>query len=333
FVLVEFKQGEHGTIAETETTKYWVNPTAGKTVADVTKPAVTPEEGYKHTGWDKTDDTAITEALEVTAQYKKKVVTEDPKDEDYVKVDFATSKGTLDGTSEYWVLKNEEVELTAPTVNMGQITDYTFKAWDPAVKTTYTEDTTHNATFNYAGDDIVPQKPGEDKPDVPADFVLVEFKQGEHGTIAETETTKYWVNPTAGKTVADVTKPAVTPEEGYKHTGWDKTDDTAITEALEVTAQYKKKVVTEDPKDEDYVKVDFATGKGTLDGTSEYWVLKNEEVELTAPTVNMGQITDYTFKAWDPAVKTTYTEDTTHNATFNYAGDDIVPQKPGEDKP
>ena len=331
FVKVDFSAGDHGTIAADQTVIYWVNPDAGKTLADITKPTVTANEGWKFTGWDKADTEQIGAAgLTVTAQYKEKVVTTDPQDTDYVKVNFATSKGTLTGQAEYWVLKNETVSLTVPTVDMGTITDYTFKAWNPAVKTTYTEDTTHNATFTYSGEDVVPQ-PGEDKPDVPDNFVLVEFKAGDHGTFAGGAVTKYWVNPDAGKTLADVTKPTVVANKDYKFTSWDKEDTTAITGALEVTAQYKAKVVTTDPQDPDYVKVNFATSKGTLEGTAEYWVLKDTEVTVAAPTVK--DLTGYEFKAWDPAVKTTYTEDTTHNATFNYTGDDIIPVPDPENPP
>ena len=332
FVLVEYKAGDHGTFAGGAVTKYWVNPDAGKTLADITKPGIDAAEGWKHTGWDKADTEKIGAAgLTVTAQYKEKVVTTDPQDTDYVKVNFATSKGTLTGQAEYWVLKNETVSLTVPTVDMGTITDYTFKAWNPAVKTTYTEDTTHNATFTYSGEDVVPQ-PGEDKPNVPDNFVLVEFKAGENGTFAGGAVTKYWVNPDAGKTLADVTKPTVVANEGWKFTGWDKEDTEKIGAAgLTVTAQYKEKVVTEDPKDPDYVKVNFATSRGTLEGTSEYWVLKDTEVTVQAPTVK--DLTGYEFKAWDPAVKTTYTEDTTHNATFNYTGDDIIPVPDPENPP
>ena len=240
FVKVEFKAGDNGTFEKVEgkdqTTIFWVNPTAKKKVSDLTKPTVTANDGWKHTGWDKADTEEITDAMDITAQYKKKVVTEDPQDTtNYAHVTFTTTKGTVSGQAEYWVLKNETVSITAPTVNMGTITDYTFKAWDPAVKTTYAEDTVHNATFNYTGNDIVPQ-PGDDKPNVPDNFVLVEFKAGDHGTLEGT--TKYWVNPDAGKTLENIDKPTVTPEGNWTHTGWDKADTTAITEALKVTAQY-----------------------------------------------------------------------------------------------
>ena len=327
FVLVEFLPGDHGTLEGT--TKYWVNPKAGKTLANVDKPTVKANEDFKHTGWDKEDTTAITKALKVTAQYKKKVVTENPNDEAYVKVSFETTKGTVEGTKEYWVLKDEKVKFAVPTVNMGTITDYAFKAWNPAVAESYGADTVHKATFNYTGNDIVPQ-PGDEKPNVPDKFVLVEFLPGENGTLEGT--TKYWVNPEAGKTLADVKKPTVKANEDFKHTGWDKEDTTAITKALKVTAQYKKKVVTENPNDEAYVKVSFETTKGTVEGTKEYWVLKDEKVKFAVPTVNMGTITDYAFKAWNPAVAESYGADTVHKATFNYAGKDIVPQ-PGDEKP
>ena len=299
FVLVEFKQGDHGTIAETETTKYWVNPTAKKTLAEVTKPAVTANEGFKHTGWDTADTEEIKANLTVTAQYKEKVVTTDPQDTDYVKVNFVTSKGSLDGTSEYWVLKDTEVTVSAPTVT--GLTNYEFKAWDPEVKTTYKENTTHNATFNYAGDDIVPQKPGEEKPDVPADFVLVEFKAGANGTIAETETTKYWVNPDANKTLADVKKPSVTANEGWEHTGWDKTDDTAITKALEVTAEYTQnqsivanpvqkyhEPTVDEPTDDQYIEGILPEGKTLPKDATVELVVKNgdnyEKVDVPVTT-------------------------------------------------
>ncbi|MEF3318189.1 hypothetical protein, partial [Peptoniphilus grossensis] len=215
------KAGDHGTLSGT--TKYWVNPEAGKTLADVTKPTVTPENNWKHTGWDKEDTTAITKALEVKAQYKAKVVTENPNDQDYVKVDFAAgAHGTIaaDATKEYWVLKNEEVTLAAPSVtaNEGWTQKTGADAWDKPLTASYTTDTTITAQYNYNGNDVVPQ-PGDDKPNVPDNFVLVEFKAGDHGTLSGT--TKYWVNPEAGKTLADVTKPTVTPENNWKHTGWD----------------------------------------------------------------------------------------------------------------
>gem|GEM_PF-4322437 len=241
YVSVTFQPGDHGTIASTETTKYWVNPGAGKKLSDVTKPEVKAADGYKFTVWDKEDTTSITAALEVTAQYKKKVVTENPNDTDYAKVAFVTDKGTVTGTKEYWVLKGEKVEFTAPTVDLTGVEGYTFKAWNPVVAESYSVDTTHNATFTYTGKDIVPQKPGENKPELPENFVLVEFKAGSHGTIAADQTVIYWVNPEKSVTL---TAPTVTANAGWvQKTGeeaWDKPLTGKFATATDITAQYQE---------------------------------------------------------------------------------------------
>ena len=246
FVLVEFKEGTNGTL--TGTTKYWVNPTAGKKLSDIVHPSVTANEGWKHTGWDKTEDTEINNALEVTAKYLKKVLTEQPTEnvEKYVKVEFKQGEhGTIADaeTSAYWVLKDEAVTLTPPIVNPN--TGYAQKtgdeAWSPRLKTSYSTDTEHVAQYDYNGKDVIPQ-PGSEKPDnVPDNFVLVEFKPGDHGSIASTETVKYWVNPTK---LVTLTPPTVTPYAGYEQEkglgAWDKYLRDMFTEDTVITAQYRK---------------------------------------------------------------------------------------------
>lgn len=246
FVLVEFKPGDHGTIAGT--TKYWVNPTAGKKLSDIAHPSVTANDGWKHTGWDKTEYTEINNALKVTAKYLEKVLTEQPTEnaEKYVKVKFKQGEhGTIDAnaTSTYWVLKDEAVTLTPPTVISD--TGYAQKtgdgAWSPKVETSYSGDTEHVAQYDYNGDDVISQ-PGPEKPDnVPENFVLVEFKPGDHGSIASTETVKYWVNPTR---IVTLTPPSVTPNAGYEQEkglgAWDKYLRDMFTKNTVITAQYRK---------------------------------------------------------------------------------------------
>ena len=299
FVLVEFKQGEHGSLDGT--TKYWVNPEAGKKVSDLTKPTVKAEENFKHTGWDKEDTTEIKAAMEITAKYKEKVVTKDPEDTDYVKVDFTTTKGSLKGNSEFWVLKDEKVTLTAPIVE--GLTGYTFKAWDPEVKTSYSKDTTHKATFDYSGKDIIPQD-GNDKPDnVPENFVLVEFKAGDYGKLEGT--TKYWVNP--NKEVDLTSKaPTVTPDNGYNQkegfNAWDHILKSTFKQNTTITAQYDspKNIIPQKGEDkpanvpDNYVLVEFKSGdNGTLEGTTKYWVnpyagLKNSDLVEPKIKANIG---------------------------------------------
>ena len=447
YLKVTFKEGDHGIISASQTTIYWVNPYKEVTL---TAPAVTANADYKHTAWkynvnsqDKTTSgTDATKTVkdtfaadtDITAQYKKKVVdTEEPKvpgttnpDNEYVKVEFvAKDHGKIkDGeTKEYWVLKDETVELKTPAVEAK--TNYAFKEWKEPVQTSYSKDTTHNAVFAYTGENVVPQKPGEEKPDVPADFVKVVFDKGANGEFAADATTTYWVNP---KVKVTVTAPAVTANDDYKHVAWtygtkevntlESVTDTFTAEETTITAKYLKKVLeekpttdtdayvevkfnaesngklpedktvksywvlkdtpvkfdvptvtanpgwkfikydpavktsysqdtehkaqykkiieTKDPKDKDYVKVTFdPAAQGSIKtGSAEVWVLKDVTIDKTKITPEIEvKDTNYAFKEWTPAVKDKYTEDTKHVASYTYNGKDVVPQKPGEDKP
>ena len=440
YVKVIFKEGDHGVISASQTTILWVNPDKEVTL---TAPAVTANADYKHTAWKynvnsqdkttsgtdatKTVKDKFTKETEITAKYLKKVETTNPNDtENYVKVDFvAKGQGKIKAgeTAVYWVLKDVTVELKTPAVEPNA--NYAFKEWNPAVQTSYSENKTHNAVFVYTGKDVVPQKPGEEKPDVPSNFVEVVFDQGDHGTIATGATTTYWVNPAKEVTV---TAPKVTANDDYKHVAWtygtkeetnlqsvtdsftekqtiitakylkkvledepetdkdayvkvtfkseangklteDKTEksywvlkDTPVTlteptvtanpgwkfikydpavktsysQDTEHKAQYKKIIETKDPKDKDYVKVTFDPGKqGSIKAGSnaEVWVLKDETIDPTAITPQLEVKTGYAFKEWTPVVQTSYSEDTKHVASYTYNGKDVVPQKPGEDKP
>ncbi|WP_020693782.1 InlB B-repeat-containing protein [Peptoniphilus grossensis] len=448
YVKVTFKEGDHGLISASQTTIYWVNPDKEVTL---TAPAVTANADYKHTAWtysvnsqnkttsgaDATTSVKDTFAVDtdITAQYKKKVVpgpdqpnvpgTTNP-DNEYVKVEFvAKDHGKIkDGeTKEYWVLKDETVELKTPAVEAK--TNYAFKEWKEPVQTSYSKDTTHNAVFAYTGENVVPQKPGEEKPDVPADFVKVVFDKGANGEFAADATTTYWVNP---KVKVTVTAPAVTANDDYKHVAWtygtkevntlESVTDTFTAEETTITAKYLKKVLeekpttdtdayvevkfnaesngklpedktvksywvlkdtpvkfdvptvtanpgwkfikydpavktsysqdtehkaqykkiieTKDPKDKDYVKVTFdPAAQGSIKtGSAEVWVLKDVTIDKTKITPEIEvKDTNYAFKEWTPAVKDKYTEDTKHVASYTYNGKDVVPQKPGEDKP
>ncbi len=361
YLKVTFKEGDHGIISASQTTIYWVNPDKEVTL---TAPAVTANADYKHTAWkynvnsqDKTTSgTDATKTVkdtfaadtDITAQYKKKVVdTEEPKvpgtntpDSDYVKVDFkAETHGKIkDGeTSVYWVLKNEIVELKTPAVEAKA--NYAFKEWKEPVQTSYKKDTTHKAVFAYTGDNVVPQKPGDEKPDVPADFVQVIFNQGTNGTIATGATTTYWVKPNVEVTV---TAPAVTANDDYKHVAWtygtkevntlESVTDTFTAEKTTITAKYLKKVLEEKPTtDTDaYVEVKFnAESNGKLPEdkiVKSYWVLKDTPVTLTEPTVTANP--GWKFIKYDPAVQISYSKDTEHKAQYKK----IIETKDPKDK-
>ena len=256
FVLVEFKSGSNGSLAGT--TKYWVKPSAGIKLSDITHPSVTANKEWKNTGWDKLENTEINAKLEVTAQYLKKVLTEKPTENigEYVKVEFNEDEhGTIADTEikTYWVLKDEVVSLTPPTVTAKE--GYAQKsgddAWSPKLATSYSSDTTHTAQYVYNGEDVIPQKDNEKPNNVPKDFVLVEFNQGAHGTIASTETTKYWVNPNV---LVTLTPPKVKANSGYElergYNAWDKYLTNIFTEATTITAQYRKIEVPTPPTPE-----------------------------------------------------------------------------------
>ena len=145
-------------------------------------------------------------------------------------------------------------------------------------------ETTFKATYS---DDVVPQ-PGNDKPDVPANFVLVKFLPGDHGTLSGT--TKYWVNPTKEVTVP---APTVTANDGWKQkTGanaWNKPLKAIFATPTEITAQYEAKPVVIIPEDQDnpgnvpdgYARVTFKPGEGTFGATDKkvFDVLKGKTIQ------------------------------------------------------
>lgn len=341
YVKVSFSAETNGKFADGATTTYWV---LKDTLVTFDVPSVTPTENYKFIEWKPAVKDSYSDNTDHIAQYKKIVIPgpNRPKDEDkkpdynYVKVTFDPGKyGTIEAGKDtvFWVLRGEKATLTPPTVTVKEGSGYALKngdeAWSPKVQTSYTEDTTHVAQFGYNGKDVVPQKPGEDKPDVPKEFVKVEFTKGTHGVISSDETTIYWVNPKT--TDVTITAPKVTADPDWKHTGWDPAIKTAYPEATTHVAQYKEKVVTTDPGDTDYVKLTFkaeANGKFADNKTESYvWVLKNTDVKVTAPTVTPNK--GYSFTEWSPAVKTNYDGDTTHTAQYKLK-DKVVTENPND---
>ena len=347
YVKVTFKKGNHGVISSEETTIYWVNPDKEVDLKDKA-PTVVANAEYKHNGWDKELKAQFKEKTDITAKYLKKVLENQPTEDanKYVKVDFvAKDHGKIKNgeTAVYWVLQDETVELKGPSVEPN--TNYVFKEWKEPVQTSYKTDTTHKAVFVYTGDDVVPQKPGEDKPDVPDNFVEVVFDKGTNGEFAADATITFWVNP---EKQATVTAPTVTANDDYKHVAWtyklkaddaidkeastlESVTDTFTAEKTTITAKYLKKVEETDPKDTtNYVKVTFKseTNGKLADGNTEksYWVLKDTPVSLTEPNVTANE--GWKFIKYDPAVKDSYSKDTEHKAQYK----EIIVTKDPKDK-
>lgn len=330
FQEVKFLSGTDGKFEGDKTEKsVWVRP--GKLVDLRTKaPKVTvTTKGKSFIGWDQDLVQTFTkgdQATVINAKYDDTVKTTEPDAKDkekYAKVDFSAGNlGKIENnqTTTYWVVKDEKVtdtfKVPSVTANKGWKVKTGKDAWSPKVAESYSKDTIHVAQYDYDGASVIPQKPGEDKPAVPDNFVKVEFKKGEHGVISSEETTVYWVDPTKPVT-AEFKAPKVIADTNYKHTGWDPalTEGQTFAQKTDIVAQYKSTVVTEDPKDANYVTVEFdAKDHGTLKGDAKFWVYKNEKVSITAPKVTAKA--GYTFDKWDPAVKDSYAEATVHNATY-----------------
>ena len=285
--------------------------------------------------------------------YEAKTLTEKPfyVPENYIKVTLdPTTKATEPQKTYFYV--NPEAKVVIPGSNPTGTGDNVFTRWlmkaDDASGdgTEYKLEEKPRTKFEKAStitaqyvSDVIPQ-PGEDKPkEVPNDFVLVEFKEGTNGSLEGTR--KYWVNPKAGKKLSDIIHPTIKAADEWKDNGWNKEDTTEIKAALEVTAKYLKKVLTIEPTDQTdkdkYVKVEFDKGEhGTIadDVTKTYWVLKDVEVNLTAPTVTANE--GYTQKtgddAWSPKKAKSYSVETKHVAQYTYTGKDVIEQ-PGDKKP
>ena len=328
--FVSGTDGNFGKDGETPiTTKsVWVKPDTLVDLTDKTPTVTVTTAGKSFIGWDqklvgkfaKADQPTV-----INAKYDDTVKTTEPTEnkDKYAKIDFvAGNLGTIENNQKttFWVVKDAEVTATfkAPTVTAkdGWKVKEGKDAWSPQVATKYAKDTIHLAQYDYVGASVVPQKPGDEKPNVPENFVKVEFKKGEHGVISSEETFIYWVDPTKPVT-AEFKAPKVIADTNYKHIGWNPalTANQTFAKATDIVAQYKSTVLTEDPNDENYVTVEFKAGDhGTLTGDAKFWVYKNEKVSITAPTVTAK--TGYTFNKWDPEVKETYAEPTVHNATY-----------------
>ncbi|WBW50514.1 S-layer homology domain-containing protein [Peptoniphilus equinus] len=153
---------------------------------------------------------------------------------------------------------------------------------------------------------VVPQ-PGTDKPDVPANYIRVEFLPGDNGLISA-GTTIYWVNP---EVEVDLTgsAPTVLANDGYVATGWDTNLVGIFAVDTNITAQYVAKIVPTDPdnpsnppSDSHHLAV-FDAGEGSFaDGAKKvaFWVHEDTtlaEVKAQAadnPTAPTGT----NFDAW-----------------------------------
>ena len=156
--------------------------------------------------------------------------------ENYVKVIFkAGTGGTVSGDLVYYVSPEVEVDMTesAGKIKKTPEVGYISGDWDTSetkkLKATFTAKETE-FTFNFKKTDDIVEKT-DDNVKKPDGFVTVRFLTNKNGTL--TGVTTYYVNPTAGKKMSEITDPTITANDGYKvgNPKW-RPDLAADTEAI-----------------------------------------------------------------------------------------------------
>lgn len=305
YITVTFDKGEHGTLNGQAV--YYVNPKANKTIADLGKPKVTAETGYKFTGWNFADAKEILSDLTVIAQYKeiddvipKTKNDETEKPEGYITVTFsAEENGKLTGQAVYYVNPNKAHVLKDKAPKVTPNTGFDFADWDTQIVKSiqYKDKYVIKALYN-AKNDVIPQE-RTDGTDKPAGYLKVIFANGDHGNL--TGKTVYYVNPNKEVTVP---APTVTASVGYEFSKWDKALKQKFTADTTITAQYTERdnIIPQEKTDGSdkpfgYKTVTFkADAKGSLEGKTVYYVNPEKIVDLTdtAKEITKNPNTGYT---------------------------------------
>ena len=313
----------------------------------------TANTGFEFGAWDK-DATIPTEYKDPVTTIKASfneldAVSTDPKP-GYVKVEFIiegeggsilTGQNTI-----FYVNPNKEVTIDPPKTSAE--TGYVFDKWDPDTRTTakqYITPTTVKGSFKPI-DPIIPSTNAIGKPNAkPTGYVTVTFTKGAHGSSISGETV-YYVNPTANKTLANITtKPTVIPDTGYAVIGWDKGNDYVITEDTTVNAKYDDFDDVIPEKDESgninnipkgYIKITFdTTANGKIENSNEttkvVFVKPNTAVALKGYEPEVEAKPGYDFSSWDVdlTLPTIYSSPRTIKAKYNSDNDISKAEKPG----
>ena len=360
YITVTFDKGEHASKIEGQSV-YYVNPKAGKTIADLTKPTVSTETGWKQKdgteAWDKNDSTPISGAIDIVvkAQYDAipDVIEEKPgvtKPDGYITVKFSTEangkiKDTADvKTKVLYVNPNKAHVLKTYAPEVTPKTGFDFAGWDTQIDKNiqYKDGDTIKALYNAKGD-VIPQKEPNGS-DQPAGYLKVMFAKGEHGELSGK--TVYYVNPNKEVTVP---APTVTASIGWKQKTGDDAWDQKLTqkftaETTTITAQYEPlaDVVPQEKTDGSdkpfgYITVTFkADANGSLAGKTVYYVNPEKIVDLTstADSITKNPNTGYTAEGgtWNKTLKDKFNNGDV--ITFNFkALADVIEEKPGVTKP
>ena len=246
YVKVDFKTDGNGSLSGQ--LSYFVNPTKEVTL-DV--PKASPNTGFEFEAWDH--DASMPSVYRVdtiiTAYFNELNDVSTEPVEGYVEVSFVTQGeggSIMDGElTKFYVNPEKEVILPPPSLNVE--IGYLFNGWDfdTIQFVQYKENKVVTGTFAKLPD-VIPEVDGNGNiNDKPHGYVEVIFEKGDHGDLEGI--TKYYVNPKAGKTLAEITHPKIVAKTDYKVKGWDTDDKTVINNNIIVTALYEK-IEKADPK-------------------------------------------------------------------------------------
>ena len=249
YVKVDFKTDGNGSLSGQ--LSYFVNPTKEVTL-DI--PKASPNTGFEFEAWDH--DASMPSVYRVdttiTAYFNELNDVSTEPVEGYVEVSFVTQGeggSIMDGQiTKFYVNPEKEVILPPPSLNVE--IGYLFNGWDfdTIQFVQYKENKVVTGTFAKLPD-VIPEVDGNgNMNDKPHGYVEVIFEKGDHGDLEGI--TKYYVNPKAGKTLAEIAHPKIVAKTDYKVKGWDTDDKTVINNNIIVTALYEK-IEKADPKPEE----------------------------------------------------------------------------------
>ena len=246
YVKVDFKTDGNGSLSGQ--LSYFVNPTKEVTL-DI--PKASPNTGYEFGSWDHDASMPSVYSVDttITAYFNGLNDVSSEPVEGYVEVSFVTQGeggSIMDGQiTKFYVNPEKEVILPPPSLNVE--IGYAFNGWDfdTIQFVQYKENKVVTGTFAKLPD-VIPEVDGNGNfNDKPHGYVEVIFEKGDHGDLEGV--TKYYVNPKAGKTLAEIAHPKIVAKTDYKVKGWDTDDKTVINNNIIVTALYEK-IEKADPK-------------------------------------------------------------------------------------
>ena len=352
YVTVTFKAEENGKYGKLEgdivEKVYYVNPKAGiklgKTAAAkvIQVPKATPAANYVFDKWFEAidEDTPITSDRIHVAKFKS----------DKVTLIYEAGEGTGTAPISAIVDYGTSVRLASPdgltkadAKFLGWKLDGDTKTYKPGELVKLEKSRT--ATAQWESDKPIIEYTQDNPKTRPDGYVRVSFV-ADNGL--KLENVKYYYVKKNAKdehgnaiTLEKLTKPTVTPETGYKSTGWDKADSVEIKDkdiTVKALSEGLKDAIEKTPQvtkaPDGYVTVKFVAGPhGTVDEKT-YFVNPNKYVSLTPPTATGD--TGYEFNTWSSNKMgdfsltnyIRYTENTDIVAKFNQK-DSVFPKKDG----